>query len=338
MQTYFLKPAAVAEASDARNSSDEAVSCKELFHIPNDVKPSLLFSGGRTSGYMLRKMLDAFPNYRNDFVTIFCNTGKEMPQTLDFVHEVETRWDVPIVWLEYARTPATPIIAKMFPTKKRIANVLAQAIAMETTHWFKVVNYETASRDGKPFDDLLEWMSVLPNVVSRGCSMQLKIRTAMRYLFSLGLKEYASIIGIRNDERHRAIQILSNCDSFEHPQFPLCDWRVTESEVLDFWKNNCFDLQLQSYQGNCDLCFLKAKWKRIKMAKENPGALAWWKGWETRKANGGENRNGKYFRLGEPYAEIERLANEKDLFETPNPNDHDIPCSCAERGFEHADD
>lgn len=104
---------------------------------------------------------------------------------------------------------------------------------------------------------------------------------------------------------------------------------------MSFWSHNDFDLRLESYQGNCDLCFLKSKQKRIRIAKENPGALAWWKDWETKKANGGENRNGKYFRLGEPYELIEILSKQRELFDVPAESDQDIPCSCAERGFDN---
>lgn len=32
---------------------------------------------------------------------VFANTGKERPETLDFVQECAERWDVPIPWLEY---------------------------------------------------------------------------------------------------------------------------------------------------------------------------------------------------------------------------------------------
>jgi 3'-phosphoadenosine 5'-phosphosulfate sulfotransferase (PAPS reductase)/FAD synthetase len=297
-------------------------------------QPAVLFSGGRTSGFMLRKLLDAYPHYRDDYVTIFCNTGKEMPETLDFVNEVQTRWEVPIVWVEYTRKLASDIPDGIFPTARRNANLAKAAAIGETVHWYKIVTYETASRRGEPFDELLNWMTVLPNVVSRGCSIQLKIRTAMRYLFSIGLKEYASIIGIRKDESHRSIQILANCDSFEHPRFPLVEWGVTEADVIKFWQENCFDLRLKSYQGNCDLCFLKAKWKRVKLVKENPGLLGWWKGWESKKSANGETRNGKHFRLGEPYELIEQLANEKDLFDEPANSEPDIPCSCAERAFD----
>lgn len=44
------------------------------------------FSGGRTSGYMLWHILDAHGGALPDDVkVVFCNTGKERPETLDFV-------------------------------------------------------------------------------------------------------------------------------------------------------------------------------------------------------------------------------------------------------------
>lgn len=312
------------------------------------VQPVVLFSGGRTSGYMLRHLLDTIPNYREKFITIFCNTGREMPQTLDFVNEVEESWEVPIVWLEYDRKPAAEIPPGIYPTSRRNKNLAGAAARGETAHWFRKVDYYTASRKGRPFDTLLQWMSVLPNVVSRGCSMQLKIRTAMRYLFAQGLKEYSSFIGIRKDEALRSVQILANCDTFEHPKFPLIEEGITEKEVLNFWAKNDFDLQLRSYEGNCDLCFLKSKYKRVVMARRNPEALKWWLNWETQKSNVG---HGAQFRKNEPYSLIAQLAQtpnenlparlrpqveaveaDKRVRET-EPEDYDIPCSCAEKGF-----
>lgn len=132
------------------------------------MKKILNFSGGRTSGLMLRRELDKNPNFRDEFTVCFCNTGKERNETLDFVHEVETRWQVPIVWLEYKRFPASTIPAEVFPTELRRKNHLA--IGDGLTHWFRIVNYETASRSGQPFDDFLSSSTALPTAVGRGCS------------------------------------------------------------------------------------------------------------------------------------------------------------------------
>lgn len=60
------------------------------------------FSGGRTSAYLLRKVLDAHGGTLPPGVhALFANTGKEHPATLDFVRDCGERWGVPIVWLEY---------------------------------------------------------------------------------------------------------------------------------------------------------------------------------------------------------------------------------------------
>ena len=64
---------------------------------------AISFSGGRTSGYMLYKILEAHDfNLPHDVKVTFANTGKEMPQTLDFVQACSDNWGVDIVWLEYA--------------------------------------------------------------------------------------------------------------------------------------------------------------------------------------------------------------------------------------------
>lgn len=314
--------------------SGVAVRSSDLFCVPSGVKPVVLLSGGRTSGKMLEMLLKMYPNLRQDFLICFGNTGKEIPQTLDFLHEMETRWQLPLVWLEYTRVTAASIPAGIFPTEQRNKNLAKAAAAGEETHWFKIVNYETADRKGTPFDELNEWASVLPNQGARMCSVQLKIRTVMRYLFSLGLKEYAPIIGIRKDEEHRVTQILASADNFEHCQFPLVKWGITVRDVMTYWKGNDFDLQLESYEGNCDLCFLKKLSKRVAMARKYPDRVAWWAGWEARKQCEG---NGKYFRLGEPMSLLPKLAAERELFTTPE-NEIDLPCSCAERGFEASDD
>ena len=65
--------------------------------------PALVsFSGGRTSGYMLFRILEAYGgSLPDDMHVVFANTGKERLETLDFVSECAQRWCVEIVWLEY---------------------------------------------------------------------------------------------------------------------------------------------------------------------------------------------------------------------------------------------
>src|SRR5581483_1825939 len=55
--------------------------------------------------------------------------------------------------------------------------------------------------------------------------------------------------------------------------------KVTEEDVMNFWASQPFDLQLQSYEGNCDFCFLKSKrrssvWLRSAL-KDSSGGVVW---------------------------------------------------------------
>lgn len=61
----------------------------------------LAVSGGRSSMKMLRLVLDAHGGeLPGDVHAVFCNTGMERAETLEFVNECALRWGVPIVWLE----------------------------------------------------------------------------------------------------------------------------------------------------------------------------------------------------------------------------------------------
>ena len=62
-----------------------------------DLPAVVSFSGGRTSGFMLRHILDAHGGQPEDLVVSFQNTGLEHPATYDFIKEVEDRWGVDIL-------------------------------------------------------------------------------------------------------------------------------------------------------------------------------------------------------------------------------------------------
>ena len=199
------------------------------------------FSGGRTSAYLTKRLIEE----GGDYLVTFQNTGKELPQTLDFVNECDKRWNLGIVWLEYRR-PAT----------------------------FEVVTYETASRNGEPYDQLLEQRpSAIPNMQFRYCTMELKIMTLKRYLKSIGVTDYTSFNGIRYDEPRRWQKVK---DSDIDVELPLVSWKITKADVLNWWKGQEFDLMVNEPYGNCDCCFLKGKGKLATIAKEKPELFDWW--------------------------------------------------------------
>ena len=58
------------------------------------------FSGGRTSAYMLRRILDE--GLRPDVHVLFADTGKERAETYDFVRACMERWAVIVYWVQRA--------------------------------------------------------------------------------------------------------------------------------------------------------------------------------------------------------------------------------------------
>ncbi len=233
----------------------------EQFKLP-DGKVQISFSGGRTSGYMLYKILEANNGLPRNAVVSFQNTGREMPETLDFVRQVSERWNVPIVWLEYDITD-------------------------EGKNYFKVVNHNSASRNGEPFDKLINKYNRLPNARFRFCTGVLKMQTGQKYLKSLGWKSWKHAIGIRADEPRRLTKKSEgNIDLF----YPLAEAQKTKRNVEAFWMLQPFDLALpmhngKTMKGNCDFCFLKSEATLALMAREHPELAQWWIDAEQRLDN-----------------------------------------------------
>lgn len=270
----------------------------------------IAFSGGRTSGYMLRHVIDAYGGKLPAHIRVlFANTGKERRETLDFVRDVAIEWGVPVVWLEYRRR--------------------------DNAHAFDIVDYDSASRDGRPFNELLAFLSALPNVQGRSCTSYLKIRTMKRFVQSLGITTWNDSIGIRADESHRTWQIELNSPKYIATWFPLVRAGVTEADVLKFWSEQPFDLQLKSYEGNCDLCFLKSRGKVLNLIRENPTMADWWIKAEAQFAHKGD---GGKFRLDRPsYAALQIQAKEQGFFPF-DAWDDEVGCACTDGGTAEDED
>lgn len=267
------------------------------------------FSGGRTSAYMLYRVLEAHDmSLPDDAVVCFANTGKEDEATLKFVHDCETNWNVPIVWLEYKD-------------------------AEESKNRWQIVNYETASRNGEPFEAVIRKKNYLPNPVTRFCTIEMKIRTIANYLLSIGFcetrseGEYMSWVGIRADEPRRAAKIPRD-------RTPLVTAGIGKEDVGNFWKSQPFDLQLPNfngvtYHGNCDLCFLKGESQTRSLIAEKPDRAIWWAKMEALALALASKPDGARFRKDrDSYQSMYEFAqNQMPMFDNP---DESIPCFCGD--------
>lgn len=261
-------------------------------------------SGGRTSGFMLRQIMDAHGGkLPSDVIPVFCNTGLEHEATYQFLHEIEQRW-TPIVWLEYTR--------------------------QGDAHSFHVVQYCTASRRGEPFTKIIDSRSesrgegILPNPMMRYCTGEMKVRTGNRYARSIGWTEWTRAVGLRADEQRRVHKIVG--EAGEEVVCPMYHAGHTRADVMDFWKTQSFDLHLPGNDdafGNCDLCFLKKSAKISKVMQTNPDAAKWWIEQEERTKT--------TFRIDRPtYRQmLTQITVQGRMFDDAIADDT-IPCACTD--------
>lgn len=268
------------------------------------------FSGGRTSAYMLWRVLQSNDaKLPADVVVCFANTGKEDEATLRFVRDCAVAWDVPIVWLEFRDTESR----------------------------YEVVTFETASRDGQPFEAIVfQRGGVLPNRVARYCSSELKTRTMHRYLRSVGWVEWDTLIGIRADEPRRVAKFRANPypeTKNEEVHMPLAAMGISAQDVGTFWRDQPFDLDLpnnngKTMHGNCDLCYLKPAAQVLSLITEKPSRAIWWAAQES-KAEQVTTGSASRFRDDRPsYAQMLKFADaQRDMFDK---NEEAIACFCGD--------
>jgi len=258
------------------------------FHI--DGPTCISFSGGRTSAFMLWRVLQSNGGLPDEAVVCFANTGKEDEATLAFVQECSEQWTVPITWVEYRTVPPG----------------------------YAVVDFDTVSRNGEPFDALIEKKKYLPNPVARFCTEELKIHPIKA---CSGMADDAMMVGVRADEHYRIPKMRAR-----GLLLPLADAGIAKHDVRAFWRAQPFDLGLEEHDGvtpdgNCDLCFMKGAAQLLSSIAKTPGKAIWW----ARK----EQDRGATFRSDRPsYAQMATFAAaQRDMFD---PAEEAIPCFCGD--------
>ena len=246
------------------------------FHVVN-------VSGGRSSAYMLKQVLDAHDGVLPPRCeAVFANTGRERPETLDFVAALTEQWGVPVTWLEFDYRPDRE------PGSGR------------TKYRARVVSRETASLDGEPFTSLIDSGAWLPSMTARICTAELKVGTIDRHLWqSHGLtrRQTRKLIGFRFDEPARWKPALYQACEVA---YPMVEAGVTAADVAAFWQAQPFDLGIQSERGNCDCCYLKPRANLLATIREEPARADWW--------IEAERRTGRTFRIGESFEALRDAA------------------------------
>lgn len=266
----------------------------EEFYDCNHV---ISFSGGRTSAYLLSKLVKIIP--KEKLVVNFANTGREDEGTLRFVKECGKYFGVHINWIEFA-------------------------VNDKNKRYYKKVDFETASRDGSPLRECFKWNNYIPNVTQRKCTIETKIQ-AMQFFLKDEVKTDKSktiqYIGIRHDEPKRWSKSVNQFDQSGIMMcYPLVDWGISKKDVLEFWENMPFDLQVNEPFGNCDLCFLKSVKRRIAVLKERPEVAEFWIGLEI--------EHKKQFDINYSVKQLLKIATGKTIADLSKERENDIECNC----------
>jgi len=177
-----------------------------------------------------------------DTIFTFANTGLENEETLEFVDAVDRAYNLGVYWIE----------AVTFSQKGK-------------GQGYRFVNFETASRNGEPFEQQIKKYG-LSNPVRKYCTRDLKSVPLDKFAKDIAGDHYKAI-GIRVDELDRI-----SPDYEKHGFiYPLAFWwPETKNEINRFWDNQPFRLNLKHYQGNCKTCYKKSFRKLAWIAKENP--------------------------------------------------------------------
>ncbi len=282
------------------------------------------FSGGRTSAYMLHRIVQAHGGaLPADVLVCFANTGEEAPATLDFVRDCAEAWGVHVRWLEYRHQPPTEDEAAAWRAERlsslsarlerakspevqaRLRARLAKAATATAPGrvWAEEVGHNSASRGGEPFDMLVRARRFLPNPVSRFCTTELKIRTIRRWCVqTFGARTtWTQVVGLRADEPARVERIMDPARQAKAGRearqvvVPLHAAGVTKADVLAFWRAQPFDLRLRGeWEGNCNGCMLKRKSFIGRLWRDDPVAFARWEAREAHAARFTAGRGARF--------------------------------------------
>ena len=160
---------------------------------------------------------------------------------------------------------------------------------------------------GEPFENVIKKKSgYLPNVMSRFCTQEMKLRPLFRHWKSTCSEPVEVRIGFRANEKRRAKNMIDKTnddglsvfkdvvgkhpngnnkwksEGWQKPSFPLIDDNIFKDEIVEFWKDKPVRF---APLNNCVGCFHRNPILLRQMFDDHPNKMEWFLGQETQ--NGG---------------------------------------------------
>lgn len=199
------------------------------------------FSGGRTSAYLCKIMIDKYGKDNVDF--IFMDTGAEHPKTYEFIKNVNEFLGLNLVCLR---------------------GNFDSELGVGAT--YSIIDVGDLSCDLKPFRSYANKYGT-PTVAGASCTSRMKEETHDKYCNEFyGKGEYETWIGIRADEPKRLKGVGRRADLRYMAEITDAE----KQDVLDYWSEQDFDLEIDEHLGNCVFCVKKGANKIALAAREEP--------------------------------------------------------------------
>jgi 3'-phosphoadenosine 5'-phosphosulfate sulfotransferase (PAPS reductase)/FAD synthetase len=264
-------------------------------------------SGGRSSAMMARHIQtnEKYADYKKVFV--FCNTGMERLETIDFLKNIEKYWQIPLIKIEGV-----------------YSNDLGTGVK------YKIVDWENINMTAKPFSKMIEHKNKgifdgLPNQDAPYCSENLKTLPAKKLCDDIfGINNYKIAIGFRKEDMPKRIS-WSEIKEQKQKIFPLLTDFYTPISQLDLnklWKKEKFKLELHGKYGNCELCWKKSDNTLIENIIFGTRFIDWFKK-EEQKYNSVSFRNHKSI------ADLVKLAELPRTGKLELETEDDFNCVCS---------
>lgn len=211
------------------------------------MKKVVSFSGGRTSAYLCKVMIDTYGRDNVDF--IYMDTGAEHPKTYEFIKNVDREFGLNLTCL---RGDFNQPLGK--------------------GHTYKVVSVDEIGHDLEPYYELMKKYGT-PSVISPWCTSRMKEETHDKYCNDkYGKESYQTWIGIRVDEPKR----LRGIGKTDRLRYMAEISEYEKEDVLSFWKGQPFDLGIEEHLGNCVFCFKKSNLKLAAAQRDEPELYRRW--------------------------------------------------------------
>lgn len=271
-------------------------------------------SGGRSSAFTWMCLINGGFGKEKNHYTLFENTGEEHETCYVFLKELQENTGIPITMLEYSLTDKfiNELVFSSFSYERfknceytNIGQILDikklrafDFVKSPNSFWYKdgfshpsnsikECDFETASRNGKPFIDLFLYKCairimkgegiLLPSVGQRWCTGDMKEKVGDRWLSLKGIKEFISYKGMRHDEPDRVRKVFAKNDKQNDIIYdaPLDALKINKIDVLMAWALQKFDLgkingiyTFIDAIGNCIYCHLKKKIKKLYLIQQ----------------------------------------------------------------------